>query len=297
MIEIKFLGTSSMFPTKNRNHPGVLLKYNGSSLLFDCGEGIQRQLVIANEKITKINYIFISHWHGDHTIGLAGIIQSLSALQREKPLFIFGPSTTKKRVKKIIETFEFEKSFDIIVEEVNNFKKIKFENFTIKPFRTKHTIKTFGYIFKENDELKVNKEYIKKFGLFNNPIIAKLKEKKNITWKGNKIKWKDATYVKKGRKIVYIPDTAYFKKLSYYCKDADVIICESTFSDKLKEKAKEYMHLTAKQAGKIAKDANAKLLLLFHFSQRYKDEKVLEEEAKEVFPNTIAAKDFFSIEV
>ncbi|RLG18828.1 ribonuclease Z [Nanoarchaeota archaeon] len=298
MIEIIFLGTSSMFPTKERNHPSIYLRYEGERMLFDCGEGTQRQMRIVGLSPTKIKRIFISHWHGDHSLGLGGIIQSLSASRRKEKLEIYGPVTTAKRVKSIMESFSFFKNFEILTHEikVRKIKKIlETKDFEIYAFPLKHIIPCLGYVFKEKDRRKIKLEYTRKFGLVRHPIMKKLQRGEDIEWKGKLIKAEDATYIVAGKKIVYISDTKFFEGLIEICKDADLIISESCYCESEGVLAEEYYHLTASQIARVAKEAGAKQLILFHFSQRYKDISKLIKEAVEIFPNTKAAYDFMKI--
>ncbi|MCW1301118.1 MAG: ribonuclease Z [Candidatus Nanoarchaeia archaeon] len=300
MIEIVFLGTSSMFPTKERNHTSIYLRYEGERMLFDCGEGTQRQMRIAGISGVKIKRIFISHWHGDHALGLGGIIQSLSASKRREMLEIYGPDDTQKRVKSLLNAFSFYRNFEISCHDINvaDLQEIYVaERFKILAFPLLHLIPCLGFVFQENSRRKIKVEYTKKYGLVQHPIMKKLQAGEDIVWKGKLIRAEDATYIVKGKKICYIPDTKYFDKLTEYCKDADLIICEACYSKKDSELAQEYYHLTAEEAAKIAKEAGAKKLILFHFSQRYADPKVLLEEARQVFKEVELAYDFMKVEL
>ncbi|MCW1305145.1 MAG: ribonuclease Z [Candidatus Parvarchaeota archaeon] len=300
MIEIVFLGTSSMFPTEKRNHPSVLLRYEGDYMLFDCGEGTQRQLRIAKISPMKINRVFITHWHGDHALGLGGIIQSLSASGREKALEIYGPKGTKKYVSNIMNSFSFVKNFDIEVHEILPGKKIckvlEAEKYEIFSCATKHNIPTVAFSFCEKERRKINLDYVKKYGLVKHPILGRLQNGETITWKGHKITPAKGTVLVKGKKVTYIADTSYDRILEEISKESDLLICEASFANEHKELAEEYAHLTAETAANIAKNAKAKELILFHFSQRYGDDlEHLHNEAKKVFPNTKLANDFMRI--
>ena len=154
-----------------------------------------------------------------------------------------------------------------------------------------------GYSFIEKDKRKINLNYLKKFGLKNDPIIRDLQKGKDIIWKGKKIKNKPATTIRKGKKITFVLVTGFTKKIINLAENSDLLICESTHSDELKEKAEAYHHLTARQAGEIAKKAKVKELILTHFSQRYKDVTFLLKETKKVFKNTKAANDFDSFDI
>lgn len=280
-----------MIPTKERNHTAILLNYKAENILFDCGENTQRQLRLANISPTKITRILISHWHGDHVLGLPGIIQTLGASEYNKTLEIYGPRRSKRFLKNMFKAFELEDRIKVKVHEVKKGTIINEKDFKIEAFPLKH-YGSLAYNFIEKDKRKMNINYLKNFGLTRHPLLKRLQEGKSINYKGKLIKVKKATFLKKGKKLSIILDTKLFPGLPKISKNADLLICESTFSELLKEKAKKRFHLTAKQAATVAKKANVKQLILTHFSQRYKNTNDLENEAKRIFKKTLCAKDF-----
>jgi ribonuclease Z len=302
MIEVLFLGTASMYPTDKRSQSCVFVKSGPENVLFDCGEGAQRQMRIAGLSLMKINRIFITHWHGDHALGLAGIIQSLSASKSKDELEIYGPKGTSEHVKHMLKSFRFDlcykiKTFDVSPKP-NSIKRIfETESFAVEAMPVKHIIPCLSFSFIEKGHRKINIEFTKKFGLKQHPLLGKLQQGKDITFEGKKISAKAATYMTPDKKVSYIIDTSYFKGVEKIAKDADLLICESTYNEELKEKAGAYTHLTAKDAAEIAKKANAKKLVLTHFSQRFVDTRPLVEEAKKVFNDVHAANDFDKFEV
>lgn len=296
-MEITFLGTGSMFPTKQRAHSSVFVRDEKICFLFDCGEGTQRQMRIAGLSPTLIDYVFITHWHGDHALGIAGLIQSMSASSRKKPVAILGPTGTKAKMNHLMKVFPFDLRFPLEVHEISvagsSIKKVvDNEDFKVEAMNTKHTIPCLCYSYIKKGKRKINLEYTKKFGLVQDPILGKLQKGKTITYKGNKITPAKGTILMPDKKIVYITDTAYFKKLEKFAKDANLLISEGTFSEELESKAKEYTHMTALDAAKIAKNSGAKKLVLTHFSQRYTNATKLQDEAKKTFQETSAANDF-----
>lgn len=297
-MQITFLGTSAMVPTKERNHPGFLLSYKDQGILFDCGENIQRQLKIAGISPTKITKILISHWHGDHVLGLPGLIQTLGNGDYERTLKIYGPAGTKEFMKNVFKAFVFDKKLiEIEVEEVKDGVFFENKDFKLEAFEMEHGIKTVGYSFIEEEKRKINLSFVKKLGIPDGPLLGKLQANKSITWKGKKVTPKEAAYVVEGRKLAYIPDTLPCKNCVVLAKDADILVCEATYTSELEEKAEEYRHLTAKQAAIIASQAGVKKLVLTHFSQRYKNTQELEEDAKTYFSNVLCAKDFMKIKM
>jgi len=292
MIEITFLGTTCMIPTKERNHISNFISYKNEGILVDCGEGTQRQLKIAGIKFSKITKILISHWHGDHVLGLPGLLQSMSASDYNRKLKIYGLKGTKKYINNMIKSFGFDNRVDFEVFDVS--EGIFFQNalFKLKAMELEHNIPTIGFRFIENDRRRINVQKIKKLGIPEGPKLGQLQKGHSIMLKGKKIEPRDVTYVVKGKHIGIITDTVLTKNCYALAKDADLLICEAAYSSKLEEKALEYKHMTAKQAALIASQSNVKELILTHFSARYKDTTEIEEDAKDVFQNVRCAYDF-----
>lgn len=297
-MEIVFLGTSAMIPTKERNHSGILINHAKESILLDCGEGIQRQMKMINVDINRIRRILISHWHGDHTLGLAGLIQTMAAQSYADTLFIYGPKGTKKNLDNLFKSFIFDaQRIKIEIKEIKEGVFYKGDEYSLSAYKMEHSILTFGYCFKENDKRRIELDKVKKLGIPQGPLLGKLQEGETITFKGKKIKPDAISYVVKGKKIAYVADTVPCKGAVELAKDADLMICESTHKSGMEEKTTEYMHMTSKDAAQLAHQANAKKLILTHFSQRYKSVKELEDEAREIFPETTAAYDFMKIKL
>lgn len=295
-MKITFLGTSGMVPTKDRNHSAILLSYNSENILIDCGEGTQRQLKIAGISPNKLTKILITHWHGDHILGLPGLIQTLSANNYTKTLEIYGPTGSKKFFVKMLEAFLLKGKVNMAITEVNC-RFFEGNEFSLEAFPLKHDCRCNGYSFIEKDKRKINLEYTRKFGLSQHPLLGELQKGKDIIWKNKKITSKKSTFLIPGKKISFISDTCFFDNCYTFVKDSDVLICESTFSKKFEEKAKECKHLTSEQAAIIAKKAKAKRLILTHFSQRNKDTNDLKNEARKIFRNTECAYDFYFLDL
>lgn len=296
-MQITFLGTSSMVPTKERNQIAVFLSYGAEGILFDCGEGTQRQFKIAGISLTKVTKILISHWHGDHVLGLPGLMQTLSSLDYTGKLEIYGPHGTKKRMEKMFEAFVFDKKLEFSVNEVKGGIFFENENFQLEAYQLEHGIETLGYSFMEKDKRKVDMKKARKLGIPEGPLIGKLQQNKPIEYKGKKIAPDDVTYLEKGKKIAYVTDTVLCDACFKIAQDADLLVCEATYSSKLVDKSEEYGHMTAKHAAQIANKSNVKQLVLIHFSARYKNTQELEEDARDLFDNVICAKDFMKIDL
>ncbi len=297
-MELIFLGTSAMVPTKERNHSALFIKYGKEGILVDCGEGTQRQFKLAEETATRITRILISHWHGDHVLGLPGLLQTLSASEygtKETPLEIYGPRGTKKHIELMLQAFPFDNKIDIKIKEINEGIFINTEGFKIEAYELEHSTSCIGFKFVEKDKRRIDVEKVKKLRIPEGPLLGKLQQNKAIIFNGKNISPKETTYVVPGKKIGIITDTGQCNNCLRIAEDTDILICEATFMDKEVEKAEEYKHLTIKQAALIAHTVNTKKLVLTHFSQRYKDKAEIEQEAKDIFPNVVFAYDGMKI--
>lgn len=297
MTEITFLGTSDAIPSKERNHTSILLSHDSENILVDCGEGTQRQMRIAGINPNKITRLLITHWHGDHVLGIPGLLQTLSFSEYNKTLFIYGPRGTKEFMKKMLETFAFQQNFKIEAEEINSGKFFESDDFYIEAEKMDHGTPCNAYNIVVKDSLRIDKKKLEKAKIFG-PVVGELKKGKNVEFNGTKFFSKDFTYKEKGKKISFILDTSFNDRIIPFAKKANLLICESTFGDDLIDKAKEYKHLNVSRVAEIAKKANAEKLILTHVSSRYvKDKKIILDSAKKVFKNSVLAKDFDKFKV
>lgn len=297
-MEVIFLGTGSMVPTRERNHSGYLILHNEESILVDCGEGTQRQLRFAGISPTKITRILITHWHGDHVLGLPGLLQSMMANEYHGTVNIYCPEGTGQFFERMWNSFAIQKgSMEIKLHEIKERHFLKASDLSIESLPMKHSTKCNAYSFKQEDKRKINLDYLKKFGLVKDPILKDLQRGKDIKWKGQLIKASDATFLKAGKKLTLVTDTMANDNIVELARDSDVFICEATFSKSMEEKAKEHMHMTSAQAAELAKKANVKKLILTHFSQRYKSVNDHKKEASKIFKNVVCAKDLMRITV
>jgi len=188
-----------MVPTRERNQSGVLISYKNEGILIDCGEGIQRQLKIVGVKLTKITKILISHLHGDHVLGIPGLIQSMSAAGYEKTLQIYGPIGTKKFMRRLFEVFVFNRKINIEVNEIKKGKFFENDDFILEAGPLKHNVDTLGYSLIEKYRRKINLKFIKKLKIPYGPLLGKFQDGKSIVWKGKKVDADEATYKLKGK--------------------------------------------------------------------------------------------------
>jgi len=304
-VKLTFLGTSAQIPTAKRNHTGIFLNYKEENILIDCGEGTQRQFRIAKLNPCKITRILITHRHGDHVFGLPGLISTLEQSGYNKTLYIYGPSGIKKFLEYFLALDFHKRDFKIIIEEVvpkgmtpnmkdgASGKFFENEDFYLEAEKMEHGIPTNAYSFVIKDKLRIDRKKLAKSKLSSGPFLKQLKEGKDIVHDGKKYKSKDFVYLEKGKKISFVLDTLMNKKITPFVKGSDLFICEASFGDDLKDLAKEHLHLTAGQAGEIAKKSNSKKLILTHISQRYEvNLKELVNYAKENFKDVKIAEDF-----
>lgn len=298
-IKITFLGTSSAIPTSRRNHPAILINYKDETMLFDCGEGTQRQLRKANINPCKITKLLISHWHADHVLGIPGLIQTLMMNEYNQTLEIYGPKNTTQLMQHYLNLFVGKANkIKLKINEISTKKVLETDEFIIQSQELNHDTPTLGYSFEVKEKLRLDKNKIKKLKLPNTSKLAELAQGKKVQIGHLKLDGKKLTYKEPSRKISIIMDTAYIKQLETFAKNSDILIIESTFSAEAKSKAKEYLHLTSEQTAKIAKKAKVKQLILTHLSQRYeKTPKKIELQAKKIFKNTKVAEDFMKIKI
>lgn len=294
-MQIVFLGTSAMVPTKDRNHFSFYMKYKDEGILFDCGEGTQRQLRIAGIRPSRITKIFISHMHGDHIFGLPGLLQTLSASQYEGTLKIYGLPGIKKVINTIIELFAFENKLDMEVIEITKRKFLETEEYYVESYLLDHGVPCTGFRFIEKDRSRIDMKKATKLGLTTGPLLGKLQKGIPVTVGKKTITPEEVTYKSKGKIVGFIADTAMTENCREIAKDADLLVSEATHTSYDADKAGKYKHFTAREAGMVAKEMGVKKLVLSHFSQRYKDIKEVVDDAKQEFENTIGSEDFMKI--
>ncbi len=294
MINLTILGTSASAPTINRGLSSASIENNGSIYLFDCGEGTQRQMLKFKINISKIKCIFITHTHADHVLGIAGLIRTFELYGRDKPLNIYVPSKYTKIVDRLINLDGFNSSYKINVIPVEKGVIYKDKYISITAFPLIHSIQTFGYVFKENRKRNFIKSKCAKLGI-KGPMFKDLEKKGFLNLNGKTIDIKEVSKITEGKKIVYATDTYKSNETIKAAKNSDIIIHEATYTDKYIDLAIERGHSTASCAAKVAKESKSKLLILFHFSTRYKNLSVHSKEAKKIFKNTKIVKDGYKI--
>ena len=300
-LNVVFLGTAGSIPTPQRSLPAIAIKRKNELVLFDCGEGLQRQMIKAGVSFHRKTKVFITHMHGDHVLGLPGLLQTMSLMNREKKLEIYGPPGIEAFIKAIHETVQFVLTFSIDVKEIEKAGAVCEEReYEVQAIWVDHSIPTLAYALVEKPRLgKFYPEKAKSLGVPEGPFWSKLQH-------GSAVELPDKRTVKPedvlgpprpGRKIVYTGDTGSMKNLAKFAKNADLLIHEATLDDELFEKAQEEGHSTPGEAAKTAKKAKAKWLVLTHISARYKDTSLLLEQAKKIFSKVDVAEDFMKVDL
>jgi len=297
-INIVFLGTGQAVPTEKRNHSSILLQYEDENILVDCGEGTQRQFRKAKLNPCKLTRILITHWHGDHILGLPGLLQTLALNGYNRTLHVYMPRGTIHYFHNIMRMFVYKDTIKLEIHEIDEGKVFDKGKFYIQAAKMKHDTPCLAYSFIEKDKTRIDKAKMKKLKIKPGPELKNIKNGESIKINGKTIKAKDITYFEKGRKITFIMDTVINDGAAELAKNSDLLVCESTYSEQEKDLAAEYKHLTARQAAEIAKKSKSQRLILTHISQRYDyKEKILLQEARKVFKNVLVAEDLMRFEL
>lgn len=295
-FEVTTLGTGSATPTLQRLHTSHYVYYDERHFLIDCGEGTQIQLRKNKIKFQKISHIFISHLHGDHYLGLMGLISSFHLLGRQKELHVFGPKPLKELIRFHLKASRTYLKYPVFIHEIDTEQAQElYEDkvVSVSCFPLKHRVPCMGFRIQEKArERSIKKEAIAKYKL-SVEEIKHVKEGKDLVKDGEIIaENKDLTHPQpKLRSYAYCSDTAYNEAIIPHIKKTTLLYHESTFLNDLADRATKTMHSTAAQAAAIANKAEVEQLLIGHFSARYKDTNPFLDEAKSIFSNVLLAED------
>lgn len=289
--DLIILGCSSQQPTRRRNHGAYLFRWNEQGLLFDPGEGTQRQFIFADIAPPVVNRIFVSHFHGDHCLGLGSMLMRLNLDNVTHPIHCYYPASGKKYFDRLRYGTIYHERIHVIEHPVEEEGVVHVDDtFTIEAKFLDHGLDNIGWRITEKDQTKFIKEKLQEFGV-RGPLVRKLEEEKSITIDGKKINLDQVSYIRKGESIAVVIDTRPCENAVDLAKDSTMFLTESTYLDSEKHLAEKYKHMTATEAATIARKANVKKLILTHFSARYKDLKPFEDEARSIFENTVVADD------
>jgi ribonuclease Z len=300
-LHVVFLGTGGSVPTPNRSLPAVLVQHNGEQILFDCGEGVQRQMIKAGVSFHRKMKIFITHMHGDHVLGLPGLMQTMALLDRRRTLDVYGPRGIREFLECVKHTVQFALTFQVEIHEIDHEGTVCEESeHGIEAAWSNHVVPSLAYSLVEKPRPgRFFPEKAKRLKIPEGPLWSRLQQ-------GHEVKLPNGRIVKprevmgpprKGRKIVYTGDTRPFRSIVKFAHGGDLLIHDATFGDDLRDRASEDGHSTPSQAARDAKKANVKNLILTHISARYSDTSLLLKQAKKIFRRTQVAEDFMDIEI
>lgn len=305
-MDIYFFGTGAGTPTTRRNVTSMALRMyeeRGTYWMFDCGEGTQHQVMRSPLKLTKCEFIFITHLHGDHLFGLPGLLASRSSQGATTPLTVFGPQGLGDYMKTVFGVSRTEVEYPLLIKEIDAGVVWSDEHFTVTALPLEHRIPCFGYRIQEKDRVgKLKFELLRDKGIPPGPIYGQLKKGEDVTLPDGELLFAASVLGEPipGRSVAILGDTRPCDNAVRLARHVDLLVHEATFMADKAENAHEFGHSTAMQAAEIAKKAGAKKLALTHFSSRYKDEEMMNkllEEARQIFPSTHLADDHHVIMV
>lgn len=289
--ELVILGCSSQQPTRFRNHGAYLLRWNDEGLLFDPGEGTQRQFIFANVAPPTVTRIFISHFHGDHCLGLGSMLMRLNLDKVTHPIHCYYPASGKKYFDRLRFGTIYHEIIQVIEHPVSEAGLVEDDGkFRIEAAFLDHGVDNIGWRITEPSTRKFDKEKLKALQI-PGVLIPEMQEKGFLIINGNKILLEEVSWIRKGDVFAAVIDTRYCQQAVEIARDARLLLCESTYLNEHAALADSHHHMTAAQAARIAKEANAEELILTHFSARYLNLKEFEDEARPIFRNTYAADD------
>ncbi len=296
--ELVVLGTASQAPTRHRNHNGYLLRWDGEGVLFDPGEGTQRQMVLAGVSSPSITRICITHLHGDHCLGLPGVLGRLALDRVEHPVDLCFPAAGQVYIDRLRHATVADHQAPVREHPVPADGAVVAAGspFTLSALPLRHRTPTVGWRLEEPSGRTMVPERLHAAGIHGS-AVGELQRAGQLQVDGRRVGVEEVSVPRRGQAMAFIMDTALCDNAFALAAGVDLLVCESTFGEDQADRAETYLHLTAAQAGRIAAEAGARRLVLTHFSQRYPDVAVLQREAAEVFPDVVAASDLLRVEV
>ena len=296
-LQVYFLGTAGALPTTQRNPPCIMIRRGSDTLLFDCGEGAQQQMMRARCGFT-VNAIFVTHWHADHFLGIFGLVQTMSFNGRTDPLTIYGPEWVHEFVSILKTVARFNLKFPLESVELAKGSWVRFDGYTITAFAVSHGLPSLGYILEEDPRPgRFNREQAIALGVPPGPLFGRLQRGEAIrVGTGGDCREVRPEQVmgenRSGRKIVYTGDTrAVHDRIRDIAHDPDLLIHDATYDESEADRGAEFYHATARQAGEAASALRARTLVLIHTSSRYVDAQAHIADARTAFAGPIVAPD------
>jgi len=296
--ELVVLGTASQAPTRERNHNGYLLRWDGEGFLFDPGEGTQRQMVHAGVSAGDITRICVTHFHGDHCLGVPGVVQRLSLDRVAHPVVAHYPASGAGFFARLRRGSAFHETADLREEPVSADGVVATGLFgTLRARRLEHPVEAFGYRLEEPDGRRMLPDRLAAEGIAG-PDVGRLQREGRIEVDGRVVALDDVSEVRHGQRFAFVMDTRLCPAVHDLAHEADLLVIESTFLDADADLASAYGHLTAGQAGRVATEAGVRRLVLTHFSQRYEHPEAFGTEAARWFGGeVVVATDLLRVPV
>ncbi|MEU3912625.1 ribonuclease Z [Streptomyces sp. NPDC029721] len=274
--EFVVLGTASQVPTRHRNHNGYLLRWDGEGILFDPGEGTQRQMLRAGVAAHDINRICVTHFHGDHSLGLAGVIQRINLDQVPHPVAAHYPASGQKFFDRLRYATAYRETVRLREEPVARDGELaRGPLYVLEARRLSHPVESFGYRLTEPDGRRMRPELLARYGI-KGPDVGRIQREGRL----GEVALEDVSEHRAGQRFAFVMDTRLCPGVSELAEGCDMLVIESTFLDADRALAEDHGHLTAGQAAGVARDAGVRHLVLTHFSQRYSDPAEFEREAR-----------------
>ncbi len=293
-MEIVFLGTSASWPTVDRNVAAVAVKRGAEVILFDCGEGTQRQFQKSRLSYMQVKRIFLSHLHADHFLGITGLVQTMRLNERRESLEIYGPEGTRELVNVLTSIGRSRGGFRVQVHELADGESVAFDGYRVEARAVKHTAPALAYgLFEDDRPGRFNKPRAIELGVPEGPLFGRLQRGLSVTLPDGSEVGPDLVLgvSRAGRRVVYSGDCVPCESVAELARGADVLIHEATYASDFAD-ANKYGHSTSQQAAFIAKAADVRRLYLTHISPRYTDARQLVQEARQLFPESYEARDF-----
>jgi ribonuclease Z len=291
MRDLVILGSSSQQHTRTRNQGAYLIRWNQEGLLFDPGEGTQRQFIFANVAPTYVTRIFVSHFHGDHCLGLGSMLMRLNLDKVPHPIHCYYPASGQVYFERLRFGTIYHQNIHVIEHPVHEEGIVhEDETFRIEARFLEHGVDNLGWRVTEADTRKFDKTKLQASGV-HGPLVRELEKKGKLQVDGKWVKLDDVSHIRKGDAIAVVIDTLPCQAAVDIAKGAKLLLCESTYLETHRHLAEKHSHLTALQAAEIAKKAGVEILVLTHFSARYQELEEFAKEAKAVFPSTLIAED------
>ena len=295
-LDVLFVGTAGSAPTAGRGLPATLVRRGGERLLFDCGEGTQRQL-LRSIGLIELEEVFLTHFHADHFLGLPGMVKTFGLRGRERPLTVHGPPGLRALFK-VLDPLVGRTSFDVRLVELEPNQELERDGYRIAAFESDHRVRAYGYALIEDQRLgRFDERRALELGVQPGPDFGRLHHGEPVQGTKGEVRPEQVVgEARRGRRVVIAGESAPSPLTAAVAHGADLLVHEATFSEEEADRARETGHSTAREAAAIAREAEVKLLALNHLSPRHPP-KVLLEEAVAVFENTIVPRDFDRVEI